>query len=119
MTAITYLRLVPVASRKAAGSSGPVVASRRAVRLEPGERGRRVGEVGVEADDPPGGLECADPFGRAAGREGGLAESGRRDDIEGRLEPIHRREDLGPRTTWRRSGSRGANSPSRTTAPRR
>ena len=86
--AITYLRLVPVASRSAAGVSGAAPARARRGRLDRPVRRRGVGEAGLEHDDPAAAFELADARpagnprrgpprrGRAAPRPRGRARGG-------------------------------------------
>ena len=88
---MTYLRLVP----------GRVAVGGRRQRLARGHRegprgevavGRhRVGEVGLEDDDPGRALQRADALGRAAGGAGRVRERRRGRHGEQRLEAIHRR----------------------------
>ena len=88
--AITYLRLVPVASRKAAGVSGRRAGHRGRARREiPIGRGR-VGEVRLEDDDPTAPLEFPDAGRRTGRRPGGLGEGRRRRDRQRALEAVHR-----------------------------
>ena len=73
---MTYLRLVPVASRKAAGVSGARddIASAWASSVAIGRA--RIGEVGLEDDDPARPLERADAVGRAAGARAASLSAG-------------------------------------------
>ena len=71
---ITYRRLVPVASRNAAGVSGAVGRHRQGAPDQVAIRRRRPGEVVVEPDDPPGGDELADAV---RGTAGGACRLGR------------------------------------------
>ncbi len=75
--AMTYFRLVPVASRSAAGASGPASGQ---LQGRPGERavGRGgVGQVVLDPDDPAARLERPDSLGWTAGFASGDRE-GRR-----------------------------------------
>ena len=84
---MTYLRLVPVASRRAAGASGDAVGQLDGACLEPAVGSRGIGEIVVEADDPTGRFrapEChraGSAAARAASDSGGGAG-----DVERRLE---------------------------------
>ena len=92
---MTYLRLVPVASRRSAGSSGFAGREPERLGLDPREGRRRVGEIRFEPDDAAGGLQGADPVRAATGGDRGRAERRWRDHVECRLEPVHRRRDRG------------------------
>ena len=79
---MTYLRLVPVASRNAAGVSG----ARRRPSRGPSQRGRGTSSSRrrgrLEADDPAAALQRADPVRRAGGGAGRLRQRRRRRDRE-------------------------------------
>ena len=87
--AMTYRRLVPVASRSAAGVSGAAVRERERLGRQRRVGAGGVGERRLEDDDPAVALERADPLGRAPGGAGRVGEGRRRDDGERRLEAIH------------------------------
>ena len=82
--AMTYLRLVPVASRSAAGVSGAAPARASRGRLDRPVRRRGVGEAGLEHDDPAAAFELADAGRRAARGAGRVGEIGRRCDLRAR-----------------------------------
>ena len=117
--AITYLRLVPVASRRAAGrqrsASGGVEGRSRDLAIGRGG----VGEVGLEDDDPALALELADPVGRAAGAARGLGQRRRGGDRQRAFEPVHRGAEARIVRPGRAAGSRvgGRCAPSRTRRP--
>ena len=69
---MTYLRLVPVASRKAAGVKRLARGHRERPRREVAVGRHRVGQVGLENDDPSRPFQLADAGRRAAGRARGF-----------------------------------------------
>ncbi len=71
---MTYFRLVPVASRKAAGVSGWRRRHRQRARSEVAVGRHRVGQVGLEHDDPRRPLELADAGRGASGCPRGVGE---------------------------------------------
>ena len=115
--AITYLRLVPVASRKAAGVSGAraAIAMARAARVAVGRHG--VGQVGLEDDDPRRPFQrpdagAADRPPRGPPRPAAAARAPR-----ARLQPVHRGRQGRVRDPPRRRPGRRTTSPSRTSRP--
>ena len=89
---MTYLRLVPVASRSAAGSGAPGECQRLVTQTFEGCG--RPGQVVADHDDPPGPLELAHRVGLTASAErgGGKGRRGRRvqrpdEDRHGQLSP--------------------------------
>ena len=112
--AMTYLRLVPVASRKAAGVSGSRAARSRAGRDEVVVGRAGVGEIRFEDDDPTLPLEGADTIGRAPGRACRRRQRRRCRDREGGLESIHRGDEGRIRPVVGRESGRRTTSPSRT-----
>ena len=88
--AMTNFRLVPVASRKAAGVRGPAPAIAVA-RAASSPIGRcRVGEIRLEDDDPAAALEFADTGRRTGRRSRSRGEGRRRRDRQRSLEAVHR-----------------------------
>ena len=118
--AITYLRLVPVASRRAAGVSGARAASAECLgrRARDTSASRRRGRL--EDHDPAGPLELADAVGRAAGGAGRLGQGGGAGTARAaRGGPSPRRAPGRARAVAARSPGRRTSAPSRTRRPSR